>query len=98
MTRKISEKPLGVITSVTGDIAEVGMYEMTNDSKILWDGEILNGPKIGAYISIQQNDINIIASVITEQILDQKNTIKSKEFDNRYVKNSINRIIRVKVK
>ena len=98
MSRSVNEMPFGVITSVTGDIAEVGMYKMSNDSKILWNGEVLNGPKIGAYLSIIQNDIRIIASVTTEKILDQQNTIRSKEFDNRYTKNSINRIINLKVK
>src|SRR5699024_6926387 len=42
--------------------------------------------------------IKIIASVSTEKVIDQQNTIKSSEFDNRYAKNSINRLITLKVK
>src|SRR5699024_1559610 len=58
----------------------------------------LTGPKIGAFLTINQNDIKIIASVSTEKVIDQQNTIKSSEFDNRYAKNSINRLITLKVK
>lgn len=89
-------KSLGVIVSVDGSISEVGMYELSNDPQILWNGELLNGPKVGALLTIKQNDVKIIAKVINEKIIDQQNTVKSKEFDNRYRKNSINRIVKLK--
>jgi len=71
---------------------------MSNDAEFIWHGDILTGPKIGAFLTINQNDIKIIASVSTEKVIDQQNTIKSSEFDNRYAKNSINRLITLKVK
>lgn len=89
-------EPLGVIVGVDGDIATVGMYQMSNNADFLWDGDILIGPKVGAYMTILQNDIKIIATVVSEKIMDQQNTVKSKEFDNRYSDNSINRIILLK--
>lgn len=92
------KRKLGVITSVDGDISQVGMYSMSNDAEFIWYGEILNGPKIGAYLTINQNEIKIIATVVTEKVVDQQNSIKSIEFDNRYSKNSINRIISLKTK
>lgn len=95
--KKYSKK-LGVIVGVDGDISHVGMYHMSNDAEFIWHGDILTGPKIGAFLTINQNDIKIIASVSTEKIIDQQNTIKSSEFDNRYAKNSINRLITLKVK
>lgn len=79
--------PLGVIVSVNGSIAQVGMYSMTNDADILWDGKLLNGPKVGTLLSINQNDI---------KITDQQNNNHSKQFDNRFHANSINRIITLK--
>ncbi|MEB8401543.1 DUF87 domain-containing protein [Enterococcus casseliflavus] len=91
-------KKLGVITAVDGDIAQVGMYHMSNDSEFFWYGDTLIGPKIGAYLTINQNDNKIIATVINEKIIDQQNSIKSEEFDNRYSKQSINRIISLKTK
>jgi hypothetical protein len=91
-------KKLGVIISVDGTIAQVGMYAMSNDSQFIWYGDILTGPKIGAFLTINQNDTKIIASVSSERILDQQNSVKSKEFDNRFQKGSINRIITLKVK
>lgn len=91
-------KKLGVITAVDGDIAQVGMYNMSNDSEFFWYGETLIGPKIGAYLTINQNGNKIIATVINEKIIDQQNSIKSEEFDNRYSKQSINRIISLKTK
>ncbi|MFB8590208.1 ATP-binding protein [Enterococcus casseliflavus] len=91
-------KKLGVITAVDGDIAQVGMYHMSNDSEFFWYGDTLIGPKIGAYLTINQNDNKIIATVINEKIIDQQNSIKSEEFDNRYSKRSINRIISLKTK
>ena len=94
----IKTKKLGVIVAVDGQISNVGMYEMTNDADLIWFGDILTGPKIGAFLTINQNDIKIIASVITEKVLDQQNTIKSTEFDNRYSKNSINRVIQIKTR
>ncbi|MEH7603887.1 ATP-binding protein [Bacillus safensis] len=92
------KKKLGVITSVDSDISQVGMYSMSNDAEFIWYGEILAGPKIGAYLTINQNEIKIIVTVSNEKVIDQQNSIKSTEFDNRYSKNSINRIISVKTK
>lgn len=69
---------------------------MSNDSTFLWDGDLLNGPKIGAFLTIEQNDIRIISTVISEKIQDQQNTVNSEQFDNRYRKNSINRILLLK--
>lgn len=91
-------KKLGVIVAVDGDFSQVGMYSMSNDSKFLWYGDILTGPKIGAFLTINQNDIKIIATVSSEKIIDQQNTVKSVQFDNRYHKDSINRIITLKTK
>jgi len=91
-------KKLGVIVGVEGDVSQVGMYHMSNEAEFIWYGDILTGPKIGAFLTINQNEVKIIATVSTEKIIDQQNTIKSTEFDNRYAKNSINRIITLKVK
>ncbi|GGN59634.1 ATP-binding protein [Oceanobacillus indicireducens] len=91
-------KKLGVIVGVEGDESHVGMYHMSNDAEFIWYGDILTGPKIGAFLTINQNEVKIIASVSTEKVIDQQNTIKSIEFDNRYSKNSINRIIILKTK
>lgn len=95
---KIPKKKLGVITSVDGDISQVGVYSMSNDAEYIWYGEILNGPKVGAFLTINQNNIKIIATVVTEKVVDQQNSIKSLEFDNRYTKSSINRVISLKTK
>lgn len=91
-------KLLGVIVGVEGDEAEVAMYTMSNDTTFLWDGDILIGPKVGALLTIYQDDIKIIASVSKEKVTDNKNTVNSVEFDNRYSKESINRILLLKVK
>lgn len=91
-------KKLGVIVGVDSNISQVGMYNMSNDAEFIWYGDILTGPKIGAFLTINQNDIKIIASVSTEKVVDQQNTIRSTEFDNRYSKNSINRLITLKTK
>lgn len=96
MMKKMMNKNLGVIVSVDGSISQVGMYKLSNDPQILWQGELLNGPKVGALLTILQNDIKIIAKVINEKIIDQQNSVKSKEFDNRYRKNSVNRIVSLK--
>lgn len=98
MKEDIPVKKLGVIVGVDGDISQVGMYQMSNDSEFLWYGDVLNGSKIGAFLTIVQNDIRLIATVVTEKIIDQQNTIRSTEFDNRYSNNSINRIVHIKTK
>ena len=91
-------KKLGVIVGVDGSISQVGMYSMSNDSHLLWYGDILTGPKIGAFLTINQNDVKIIATVSSEKVVDQTNTVKSVEFDNRFHKDSINRVIILKTK
>lgn len=93
-----NNKKLGVVIAVDGLEAQIGMYNLTNDDVILWNGEMVVGPKIGAYLSINQNGIKIIASVTEEKVIDQQNTVRSIEFDNRYSKNSINRIVKLKTK
>ena len=67
---------LGVVVAVEGDIAEIAMYSMANDSVILWNGELLNGPRVGSYITILQGNVKIITKVISEKIIDQQNTIR----------------------
>lgn len=91
-------KKLGVIVSVDGSLSQVGAYSMSNDYQFIWYGEVLTGPKIGAFLTINQNDVKIIATVSSEKIIDQKNTVRSVEFDNRFNKGSINRIITLKTK
>lgn len=91
-------KRLGVIVGVDGSISQVGMYSMSNDSQMLWYGDVLNGPKIGAFLTINQNDVKIIATVSSEKVVDQQNTVRSVEFDNRFHKDSINRVITLKTK
>lgn len=91
-------KKLGVIIGVDGSVSQVGMYSMSNDSQLLWYGNILTGPKIGAFLTINQNDVKIIATVASEKVVDQQNTVKSIEFDNRFHKDSINRVITLKTK
>ena len=95
---KSNIKKLGVIVGVDGDISQVGMYQLSNDAEYLWYGDVLQGAKIGAYLTILQNNVKIIASVVTEKVADQQNTIRSTEFDNRFSKNSINRIVHLKTK
>ena len=95
---KSNIKKLGVIVGVDGDISQVGMYHLSNDAEYLWYGDVLQGAKIGAYLTILQNNVKIIASVVAEKVADQQNTIKSTEFDNRFSKNSINRIVHLKTK
>ena len=93
---KSNIKKLGVIVGVDGDISQVGMYHLSNDAEYLWYGDVLQGAKIGAYLTIFQNNVKIIASVVTEKVADQQNTIRSTEFYNRFSKNSINRIVQKK--
>lgn len=90
------DKYIGIVISVDSTIAEVAMYDMVNDANILWEGQVLPGPKVGSFISILQGNVRIIAKVISEKIIDQQNSIGSKEFDNRYSKDSINRVIKAK--
>lgn len=92
----MTSKVLGVIVAVDGDIAQVGMYDLSNASNFLWEGNILSGPKVGALLTITQNEVKIIVKVSKEMVIDQQNTVKSVQFDNRYKKNSVNRIVTVK--
>lgn len=91
-------KILGIIVGVEGTESEVAMYSMSNDKHFIWYGDILLGPRVGALLTIHQNNIKIIASVSSEKVIDNKNTVQSEEFDNRYSKNSINRVIKLKTK
>lgn len=95
---KNKAKVLGVIVGVEGTEFEVAMYSMSNDSHFIWQGDILIGPRVGALLTIHQNDVKIIASVSSEKVVDNQNKVQSEEFDNRYSKNSINRFIKLKTK
>ena len=89
----MEKKKIGVIVCVEGTLAQVGLYDATNDSKIIWKGKILSGPQVGAFLTINQNDVKIVATVVSEKINDQLNTSKSVEFDNRFQKNTVSRIL-----
>lgn len=89
---------IGVIVAVDGDLSQVGMYSLTNDVEYIWRGEILTGPRVGAYLTINQNDIKIIASVSSEKIIDTQNNVTSEVFDNRFSKGSVKRILTLKTK
>ena len=94
----MESKIVGIIIEVDGTISKVGMYNLINDSEILWDGKYLNGPKIGSYLTIRQNDIKIIATVTSEKIIDMINKPNNETFDNRFMKDSINRQVELKTK
>lgn len=94
----LNSKKIGVIVEVDGIYAKVGMYNETNDANFLWNGELLNGPKVGAYLTINQEMIKIIATVSSEKIIDNQNDLISNEYDNTFSKNTIKRIITLKVK
>lgn len=94
----LNSKKIGVIVEVDGIYAKVGMYNETNEAEFLWNGEILTGPKVGAYLTINQGMVKIIATVFSEKIIDNQNSANSDEFNNTFSKNTINRIISLKVK
>lgn len=91
-------KRVGVIVEVNNQYSRVGVYSLLNDSSVIWQGELLSGIKVGSYLTINQNDIKIIATVFSEKVIDQQNSVGSIEFDNRFHKNSINRIIDLQIK
>ena len=91
-------KRVGVIVEVNDQFSKVGVYSLLNDLNVIWNGEILSGIKVGAYLTINQNDVKIIATVSSEKVIDQQNSVKSEEFDNRFHKNSVNRVIELKSK
>ena len=91
-------KRVGVIVEVNDQFSKVGVYSLLNDLNVIWNGEILSGIKVGAYLTINQNDVKIIATVSSEKVIDQQNSVKSEEFDNRFHKNSVNRVIELKTK
>lgn len=93
-----NRKLLGIIIGVDGDVAQVGMFSMSNDPQYLWYGDVISGPRVGALLTIHQNEVKIIASVSSEKILDTQNTVKSTEFDSRYRKDSVNRTVYLKTK
>lgn len=66
------DKYIGIVISVDSAIAEVAMYDMVNDANILWEGQVLPGPKVGSFISILQGNVRIIAKVISEKLLTSK--------------------------
>lgn len=94
----MNSKKIGVIVEVDGIYAKVGMYNETNDAEFIWDGEILTGPKVGAYLTINQGMAKIIATVSSEKIIDNQNNVGDNDYDNTFSKNTINRIISLKVK
>lgn len=94
----LNSKKIGVIVEVDGIYAKVGMYNEVNDAEFIWDGEILTGPKVGAYLTINQGMAKIIATVSSEKIIDNQNNVGDNDYDNTFSKNTINRIISLKVK
>ena len=93
-----SPKKIGVIISVDGNVSQVGLYDTTNDTDVFWYGDILSGAKVGAFVTIHQNMVKIIATVASESIIDQQNISNLNIYDNRYKKNSMKRSISLKVK
>lgn len=93
-----SPKKIGVIISVAGNVSQVGLYDTTNDTDVFWYGDILSGAKVGAFVTIHQNMVKIIATVVSESIIDQQNISNLDIYDNRYKKNSMKRSISLKVK
>lgn len=94
----MNSKRVGVIVEVNNQLSKVGVYNLLNDDSIIWKGELLSGIKVGAYLTINQNDVKIIAMVSSEKVVDQRNSVNSTEFDNRFHKGSINRIVEIQTK
>ncbi|MFR0079954.1 MAG: hypothetical protein ACLRU1_06830 [Veillonella parvula] len=58
-------KKIGVIITVDGNVSQVGLYDTTNDTDVFWYGDILSGAKVGAFVTIHQNMVKIIATVVS---------------------------------
>ena len=78
-----SPKKIGVIISVDGNVSQVGLYDTTNDTDVFWYGDILSGAKVGAFVTIHQNMVKIIATVVSESIIDQQNISNYYQFSKR---------------
>ena len=87
---------LGIVIEVNGDISKIGMYNVSNDTNILFNGDLISGLKVGAFVIVKQGLNRIVTKVISEKIKDNQNSLQSEEFDNRFSKNSINRIVEIK--
>ena len=91
-------------------LSKVGITQVENISKQLEQYQIdkaYTSPSVSythldvykrQYLTINQNDVKIIATVSSEKVIDQQNSVKSEEFDNRFHKNSVNRVIELKTK
>lgn len=49
-------KKLGVVVAVEAILLQVGMYEMSNESSYIWNGEVYPAQS-DAFLTIHQNNI-----------------------------------------
>lgn len=91
----MSELEVGIVVEVAGMISKIATFDSSNHVTFINNGEIVKNVSINSFIIIQQGYIKIIGRINAETIWDSQNNLKNYHLDNRFLKNSIRRILDV---
>ncbi|WP_240185933.1 ATP-binding protein [Enterococcus faecium] len=94
----LSDLEIGIVVEANGFTNKIATYDNTNHSSFINNGEIVKNISVNSFIIIEQGFVRIVARINSETIWDIANTSKhSMNFDNRFSKHSIKRILEVQV-
>lgn len=88
---------IGMVTEVEGINCKIATFDNMNHSSFLQDGDILHNPKVNSFILIKNGFDSIVGRISSETIWDQKSTTFDFNFDDRFTKKQIKRILDVQV-
>lgn len=85
----------GMVVEVDGFTAKVSTFKDFNHSKFFYNGEIIKNVSVNSFIIINQGFTKIVGRIISETITDNSYNGKEYQLDDRFTKNSINRIVSI---
>lgn len=93
----MSNMEIGIVIEVKGHLNKIATFDNTNHSNFIKDGKVIKNVSVNSFIVINQGFLKIVARINSESIWDTQSNLKDFEFDNRFKKNSIKRILEVQV-
>lgn len=92
---KMNKLEFGMVVEVDGFTAKISTFRDFNHSKFIYKGEMIKNVSVNSFIIINQGFTKIVGRIISETITDNFYNGNEHQLDDRFTKNSINRIVKV---
>src|SRR5690625_3112365 len=92
---QMSNLEIGMVVEVNGHEAKVATFDGTNHTTFINNGNLTKNVSVNNFILITQGFVKIVARITSETTWDINNQFKDYKLDQRFLKDSLKRILQV---